>query len=207
MAITTSAELITAIGNWTGRDDLATRAVEFIVLAEAAFNRGFSESDPFRAFAQEANTTVSCSEYTTVPTDFLELRGIKGTWSGARQKLEYATPEVIDLMYPSSGTTGYPKMYTMEAGAIRVGPAPSSSLSIKILYYQKISALASGSNWLIANHPDIYLFGTLLHSGIYGRDDPELGRVIAGYNNAINGLRNSDRRVRFGGGALQIMAA
>jgi hypothetical protein len=205
MSISSFAELQTAITNWTQRSDLTARLPEFITLAEAAFNRGFSESQPFRHFSQEANTTVSCSEYTTVPTDFLELRSIKGTWAPTK-KLEYMTPEVMDLTYTST-TTANPKNYTMEAGSIRLGPAPSAGLTMKILYYQKIGPLSGGVNWLLTNHPDVYLFGSLLHGGVFAHDDGQLQKVIAGYNSAVNGLRTSDKRVRFGGGALQITAA
>jgi len=205
MAISTYAELQTAITNWTQRDDVATRSPEWITLAEAAFNRGFSDSAPFRHFSQEASTTVSATEFITVPTDFLELRNIKGTWAPT-QKLEYMTPEVMDLTYTST-TTGNPKNFTMEAGSIRLGQPPAAGRSVKLTYYQKIGPLSGGVNWLLTNHSDIYLFGALAHGGVFAHDDAQLQKVIAGYNAAVNGLRTSDKRVRFGGGALQVTAA
>jgi len=209
LAITTHAELITAIGNWTQRDDLATRAVEFIVLAEAAFNRGFSDSQPFRHFSQEATTQVSAT--TTLglsvgfplPTDFLEMRGIRST-TAPYIALQYIPPEAANLKY-TSGSSGPPKFFTMEAGIIRVLPTPTTG--VQLTYYQKISALVSGTNWLIANHPDVYLFGALLHSGIFAHDSPQLQAVIAGYNAAVNSLRLSSQSIRFGGGGLQTFAA
>ena len=175
-------------------------------MAEAAFNRGFDDAKPFRAMAQEASTTVALTEYTNLPTDFLEMRGIKGTWNPVR-KLHYATPEIIDESY-TSGTAGYPALYTLEGAQLRVRPAPSAGLSAKLLYYQKVPAIADAStNWLLTSHPDIYLFGALLHGGVYGKDDPQLGRVIAGYSSAVNGLRNVTQRVRYSGGSLQTTAA
>ena len=86
--------------------------------------------------------------------------------------------------------------------------APSAGLSVKLLYYQKIPSLATTDpNWLLTAHPDIYLFGALLHGGVYGKDDPQLARVSAGYGAAVNGLRSVTHRVRFAGGSLQSVAA
>jgi len=204
MAITTHAELVTAIGNWTQRDDLATRSVEFIALAEAAFNAGFDAERPFRAFQQEANTTVACTEYTTVPTDFLELKGIKTT-AAPIVKLQQITEEAGDTIY-TSGSSGIPRYFTMEAGSIRVFPSPSAGTTLKITYAQKITPLASGSNWLIVAYPDIYLFGALLHGGVFAHDPQQLQTVISGYATAISGLRSVDRSIRYGGGALQTVA-
>ena len=207
MAISTYAELQTALTNWTGRSDITSRSPEWIAMAEAAFNRGFSESQPFRAFDQEASTTVALSEYTALPTDCLELRGVKGTWSPIR-KLIFAVPEVLDLSY-TTGTAGYPVLFALEAGQLRVRPPPSAGLSVKLLYYQKVPALtvSATTNWLLTAHPDIYLFGALLHGGVYGKDDPQLNRVVSGYNAAVNGLRAVTKRVRFAGGSLQMVAA
>ena len=39
MAISTYSELQTAVANWLDRDDLTARIPEFIVLAEARYNR------------------------------------------------------------------------------------------------------------------------------------------------------------------------
>lgn len=209
MAITTHAELVTAIGNWTQRDDLSSRAPEYITLAEAAFNRGFSDTQPFRHFSQEATTQVSTA--TTLgltvgfplPTDFLELRQIRST-TAPFVPLQYIPPEAANAKYTSS-TTGAPRFFTMEAGIIRCLPPPSNG--VQLTYYQKITALSGGSNWLIASHPDVYLFGALLHGGVFAHDDPQLQKVIAGYNAAVNSLRQSSQSIRFGGGALQMFAA
>ena len=209
MAITTHAELVTAIANWTQRDDLSSRAPEFIVLAEEAFNDGFSEAQPFRHWRQEATTQVSTT--TTMgltvgfplPTDFLELRAIRRT-TAPYTPLTYAPPEVMNAM-DVSGASAPPRRFTIEAGIIRVGPNPTTGVQLD--YYQKIPALASGSNWLIVNFPGVYLFGALLHGGVFAHDPQQLQAVITGYNASVNRMRLSADRTRFGGGALQMYAA
>ena len=178
-------------------------------MAEAAFNRGFSESNPFRHFKQEASTQVSAPTILGLtigfpfPTDFLELRGIRSTTS-PYVALTYIPPEAASLKY-TAGNTGPPKFFTIESGIIRVLPTPTTG--VQFTYYQKISPLVSGTNWLIEGHPDVYLFGALLHGGVFGHDDPQLSKVIAGYNAAVNGLKRSSDSTRFGGGALQMYAA
>ena len=178
-------------------------------MAEAAFNRGFSEAQPFRHFLQEATTQVSTT--TTLgltvgfplPADFLELRGIRST-TAPYVALQYMPPEAANLRY-TSGSSGPPRFFTMEAGIIRILPPPTTG--VQLTYYQKIPALVTAPNWLIAHSPDVYLFGALLHGGVFAHDDPQLSKVIAGYNAAVNGLRQSSQMIRFGGGTLQMVAA
>ena len=45
MAISTKAELHTAVANWLNRSDLTDRIPEFISLAEAGFNRNLRVRD------------------------------------------------------------------------------------------------------------------------------------------------------------------
>ena len=72
MAITSYAELQTAMANWLIRDDLTNRLPEFIDLFEAEVNRRLRIQDmETRATA----TLTSGSDYLALPTDFGGLRG------------------------------------------------------------------------------------------------------------------------------------
>lgn len=213
MAISTYAELQTALTNWTQRSDLSSRNPEFIALAEAAFNRGFDPERPFRHFSQEASTTLSAT--TTVgigsgyslPTDFQELRDVQTTTT-PYVRLQYIAPEAGDQLYNTT-TTGIPRFFTLQAGYLRVYPVPSSGYSVQITYYQTIPALTNSNttNWLLTNHPDVYLFGALLHASVFFNDDVAVQRIAAGWQTAVNSLRSATQRTRFGGGALQVVAA
>ena len=63
MAITTYAELQTAVASWLDRDDRTSEIPDFITLAEATFNYGEEEPyfPPLRTRWQETSTDLTMS--------------------------------------------------------------------------------------------------------------------------------------------------
>ena len=80
MAITTYAELQTAIGNWLDHTLFTARVPEFIALFEACANRRL------RVRQQEAmtNLTPDANGSAALPADYLALRRV--TWTGAPRR-------------------------------------------------------------------------------------------------------------------------
>ena len=67
MAITTYAELQTAVSNWLDRTDLTARAPEFIALAEASMQRDI------RHYSMEARAALTIDgRYEDLPADWSE---------------------------------------------------------------------------------------------------------------------------------------
>src|SRR5262245_15894630 len=75
MAITTYAQLQTAIASWLARSDLTATIADFITLFEAAANRRLR----VRQMETSTNLTPS-SGAATLPTDYLAWRRL--TWAG-----------------------------------------------------------------------------------------------------------------------------
>ena len=86
MAISTKAELHTAVANWLNRSDLTSRIPEFIELAEAGFNRNLRT----RQMLSRSTTTTS-AQYISLPSDFLELLNIEITSTTPPKRLIYTT--------------------------------------------------------------------------------------------------------------------
>jgi hypothetical protein len=95
----------------------------------------------------------------TLPADYLQWREVRWPGSVARS-LEYADRTWLTETYPDSPSAA-PRYFTIEGTTISVVPVHDTSLTLR--YYRKIPALsdAAPTNWLIAAHPDLYLFGTL----------------------------------------------
>lgn len=168
MALTTYAELQTAVGTWLDRSDLSSRIPEFIVLFEAVANRRLR----VRNQVTSSNLTPS-SGVCTLPTDYLEWQRVTRQ-SSLPQNLEWAEPEYLKTIYPSTQITYYPPYipqgyFTIEGNSLTVRPIDDSSL-VQLGYYQTIPAL-SGSNesthWLFTKHPDVYLAGALAEAVIF----------------------------------------
>lgn len=169
MAITNYSELQAAVANWLDRDDLATRIPEFIALAEAQMNRLLRS----RGAIGRSTATVS-SEFSALPADFAQAISLRAQTTSDWDELSPADQETMSG-YPAS--TGNPRLYSVVGGELRFYPAPDTGRTLEMTYFAKVPALsvANPSNWVLASHPDAYLYGTLVHSAPLLRDGDVLG--------------------------------
>ncbi len=162
MALSTFSELQAAVLNWLARtgDDSPTLAAalpDCIVLAEAKLNRHL------RTDAMETATTLSGTNGVfTLPADFGGARLVSSDTYGP---LEQAGDEWAGSAYPTDAGN-VPAYFAIQGGSLRTYPAYSGNLTLR--YFKAVPALsdATPSNWLLAGHPDVYLFLTV--SEAYG---------------------------------------
>jgi hypothetical protein len=164
MAITTYSELQAAIGNWLDHSLFAARIPEFIALFEATANRRL------RVRQQEvtAALTPDPTGAVSIPIDYLAWRRV--TWTGLpRAELQYVHPSYLQAAYPSS-PADVPRIFTIEGSTLKVRPLDSTALEFD--YFQKIPALSgTPANWLLTEHPDLYLFGVMVEAEMFGVND------------------------------------
>jgi hypothetical protein len=194
VAITTYAELQTATANWLDRTDLTARIPEFIELSEANFNRVIRQPD----MVTKDDSFSLTSRYNTLPTDTLEIVRIVLDLTPVIV-LEYLTPEEISERRVSMSATGKPYYFTVIGGSsnqLEVVPSPDSTYTASIVYYTRIAALsdAATSNWLLAAHPDIYLFGTLVEAEPYLKNDERMPMWTSRLDKALTALRLQGER-------------
>jgi hypothetical protein len=206
VAITTYAELQTATANWLDRTDLTARIPEFIELAEANFNRVIRQPD---MVAKDDSFSIS-GRYTTLPTDTLEIVRIVLDLTPVIV-LEYLTPEEISERRATMNATGKPYYFTVIGGSsnqLEVVPSPDSTYTSSIVYYTRIAALsdAATSNWLLAAHPDIYLFGTLVEAEPYLKNDERMPMWTSRLDKALMALRLQGERELHTGSSLRMRA-
>ncbi len=160
MAITTYAELQSAIANWLARDDLTAYIPDFITLFEAAAARRL------KVRLQETTTTLTPSSgVATLPTDYLGYRRV--TWTGSPiHGLEYVAPPLYASYLETGAAT--PVVFTIEGSNLRVAPSDDTALTFD--YFQKTAAVSGTLNWLFTNHPDAYLFGSLCEANAFTKD-------------------------------------
>jgi hypothetical protein len=204
VAITTYAELQTATANWLDRTDLTARIPEFIELAEANFNRVIRQPD---MVAKDDSFSLA-SRYNTLPTDTLEIIRIVVDLTPVIV-LEYLTPEEISQRRIVMSATGKPYYFTTVGGAtnqLEVLPSPDSTYTSSIVYYTRIAALSDSatSNWLLAAHPDIYLFGTLVEAEPYLKNDERMPMWTTRLDKALNDLGLQGQRERHTASGLRM---
>ena len=204
MAISTKAELHTAIANWLNRSDLTSRIPEFIALAEASFNRNLRTREML-----VRSTAPVTGQYVSIPTDFLEMLNIELTSTSPPKRLIYITSDRSDdYREQKNNATGVPSYYTIEGDSIQLLPTPDATYTLQLNYYQDIPALAaladSGNNWLLLAHPDIYLYATLMQASPYIMD-PQSAQIWDGLlARSMQELQASDEKSRYSGGTLNM---
>jgi hypothetical protein len=204
MAITTYAQLQTAGANWLDRTDLTARIPEFIELAEANFNRVIRQPD----MVAKDDAFSLASQYTTLPTDTLEITRIVVDVSPPIT-LEYLTPEEISERRSVLNSTGRPLYFTViggSTGQLEVLPSPDSTYTSSIVYYTKIPALTDSAttNWLLSSHPDIYLYGLLVEAEPYLKNDERLPVWASQLDKSLAELRLQGQRKLHSGSSLRM---
>jgi len=199
MAIATYTELVAAVGNWLDHTLFAARVPEFIALFEAAANRRL------RVREQEATATLTPSSgAVALPTDYLAWRRV--TWTSApRVELQYVHPSYLQAAYPSS-PSDVPRIFTIEGPTLKIRPLDATPLELD--YVQKIPALSDSTptNWLLAAHPDLYLFGALVEAEMFGVNDERAPQWKARRDEIFDEIERLSNKTR-GAGAVRVMGA
>ena len=201
MAITTYAELKSSIADFLNRDDLASVTSSFISLAEADMQRRV------RHWRMEKRSTAELdTQYSAIPADFVEVIRFHVT-SGDTKPLELISQaELLDRKAKSLNTSGAPAYYALTAGEIEVYPAPDATYDVELYYLSRIPALSDSntSNWLLDHYADAYLYGSLVHSAPYLKDDARIQVWAALYQSAIDAINTESERSKSGGSGLRM---
>lgn len=195
MAITSYAELQTAVENWLNRDDLTNRIPEFISMAEARFNRVIRAPD---MLTRDDDFTVD-SRYEDLPDGFLEARRLSIEGAPPR-RLEYLTPDEMDEKRETYHASQKPGYFSVIGGSFEFLPTPDSTYTGNLLYYQQIDGLdTTDPNWLLTSHPDVYLFGALLEAEPYVRNDERVALWESRLQRALSELGVQNQNKALGG--------
>jgi hypothetical protein len=189
MALDTYLGLVGEVGNWVGRSDMTTARVDgFIDLLESWFNKNLRVQE-----METTNGTLTYSSDTiTHPTDWVAWKHLHLVSGGTRYTLKPMVQESGDVF--DSGATGMPMYYYVSGSATKLVPTPdSSTYTIAGTYYQKPPALgpSQSANWILTNHPDAYLFGSLAMTEGFLANDPRIGTWRQLFEEAVAGIKKT----------------
>lgn len=174
MAITNYSELKSTIADFLNRDDLTTVIPTFITLAEAQVNRDV------RHWRMEERADITAADgLVALPADWvstLELEHVDSDTAAYKRQLTlFSDQEYSQRRYNSNDASGDPVGFRHAEGKIELFPR-SGTPRVSLRYVQKVPALsdANTSNWLLADSPDVYLYGALIHTAPYLVEDNRL---------------------------------
>jgi hypothetical protein len=150
------------------------------------------------AGAEKRASLTALGTAVLLPDDFGELR--LATSGGVN--LTYVTPMQL------SGNGGLPGHYTIVGNELRLGPYPTGECTIEIVYQSGVPPLGDSnpSNWLLAQHPDCYLFGSLVEAeGFIGHDE-RIQLWLVRRDAVFQSIESADRKARWNGSPLLIRA-
>jgi hypothetical protein len=175
--------LIDTINDWMDRSDLTGSAPSMIALCEARLRR---ELQPL---VYEKRVGVSVVDGVGgLPSDFDAMRSV--TNDGV--PIDEVSPEIARQYAPGQE----PRAYSLEANQLRIWPAWTGS--VNILYHAKLEPLsqANQTNPIIAQHPDVYFFGSMMFAEGYLANDQRAALFKSMWDEALEGLKQYYRRQR-----------
>jgi hypothetical protein len=193
--------LLASVASWMNRTDLTATIPDFVSIAESRIAR------ELRLRKQITYATITASVSTrsaALPTDWLELENISVSGS-PDSPLQYVTIEHMDVKYPEGGGSGKPFVYTVEGDNVILGPTPDSAYNIDIIYYARFpSAITTGTNWLLTNHPNIYLYACLREGAFFTKDAPGAVQWDGLFKQEVKTLQDQDDEATHSGSALRV---
>ena len=196
MPITTYAELKATIADFLNRDDVAAISDTFISNAEDDLNL------QLRHWRQEKRSTAEIdTQYSAIPADMLEVIRFYIT-SGDTRPLELISQsEMLDRKFRNLNTSGQPAYYALTAGELEVYPVPDGTYTSELYYYSRIPALSDSntSNWVLDYYSSAYLYGSLIHSAPYLKDDARIQVWAALYQRTIDAINTESEKAKYGG--------
>ncbi|WP_275183839.1 hypothetical protein [Bradyrhizobium sp. CSA112] len=210
MAINTYATLVSAATEWLARDQdttLVARIPDFITLAEAKFNRKLFVRQMEQRATALINLASSEPEYISLPSDFQSMRRVRLSSVTGKPALEFKSGIQMDeYRYANSDITGQPRYFTIFGDEIELAPTPEEAYTVEMIYRKVVPALTASAttNWLLTLAPDLYLYGVLLESAPYIKEDGRIQTWALGLSDALDGLNNLGLTSTFNAGPMTV---
>lgn len=197
--ITDYSTLVTAVGNWLARDDLAAYIPDFIAFGE---NRIYGKLR-IRAMETALNGTVS-SGVVSVPSDYIELKHAYINQDPS-VILSRTKPESIYTHYPTRSASGLPTLISREGDSFIFGPYPDSNYNVRGIYYARLTALSESNttNWFTGNASDLLLYAALVEAANFMEDDENFIKYENLFNRAVDRVMQQDNDEQFSGSTLR----
>ncbi len=204
MAITTFAELSTAIADNMARSDLTAYIPDFITLGENWLNYGSENVDPLRCRDMEAVTSPNLTPTAgvcTLPTDYLGYIRVTEI-TGVRRPLNFITPDMAEISYPSR-SAGLGEKFTIIGNSLYTFPLASNL--IELVYYQRIPALTASAttNWLLTKSPNLYLRAALVQAYEFVKDSEQTAVQASLASALIKGMNRQSMVAQYARASLQ----
>ncbi|HEY2009521.1 MAG TPA: hypothetical protein VGH23_11060 [Rhizomicrobium sp.] len=188
-----------SIADFLNRGDLTAVIPDFITLAEAQMARRLvsraGQGMPVpRRLVQRADAQIAQgAEYVAVPGDMLGPLDLM-LEATPPIELDYLDPANLEREKARAAWVGAPKFYTVVGGQLQLYPLADQDYDAGLVYIARTPALsdAAPANWILEDYPDAYLYGALVQSAPYLRDDARADLWGTLFTAALDDMCNAD---------------
>lgn len=184
MAIANYTDLKTAVANWMARSDVSGEAGDFIMLAEARLNREL----PTVETDVTLTGTIDSRRIDISAQNCVEPIALFLAETGAD---EVEIQRQADGTFPYLSTSGRPTIWSVDGTNIDFDRPLDAAYPFRFRLRQKFSLSDSApTNWLLTNHPDLYLASALIWGGVFIKDFGYAAPFSAALEDGIPSVRN-----------------
>lgn len=190
MAIDSYSTLVDAICDRMNDASLEAYAPEFIQLAESSFNRRLISLD------MEGTATIAADASIPVPSDY---KGAMSLRIDDYPPLAQLSADDFQTKW-SEANPGRPENFAIFGGVINLGPAPDQAYTVTMNYLRTLAPLTATNttNWLLEQHPDLYLSAALVEAEVRGWNDERAAILNGRVEGMIAEINTHDARRRRG---------
>lgn len=201
MTLASYSELVTEMGDWLNRADLAAKIPTFIRLFEARMNRRLRTPDMEQSGSQDVIQGTANYAFST------RLRQLRTVYLSTDPitVLTPMAPAVLRETYPDS-MQGQPVAYAVLGESFILAPIPDAEYTLNYTGFMTLVGLDDGNqtNWLLDDHPDCYLWGSLCMAEAYLKDDQRLNVWKAAWDESLAEIIREANDKRLPAGPLQM---
>lgn len=209
VGITDYTTLQSAVTEYLARDQdttLVARIPTFVQMFEAKMNRTLFVRQMEQRSTTSADTTDNEPEFLSLPDDFQSMRRIRLSGVTGKPCLAFKSGTQMDEFRAfSANVPAQPLYFTIMGSEIELAPTPDQDYAIEMVYRKNVPALATNStNWLLTLAPDLYLYGSLLESAPYIKEDGRLQTWGLLYKTALDDLNGLGLTSTFNAGPMAV---
>jgi hypothetical protein len=208
--ITTYATLVDAVSEYLAREQdatLAARVPTFIQLFEAKMNRTLLHPKMETRSTTTCDTSDTEPEFISLPTDFQSMRRVRLSGVTGKPRLNFMTQtQIDDYRYSIDNVSDQPVNFSIMGDEMELAPTPNENFELEMVYRANIPALTSSNttNWLLTLAPDLYLYGVLLESAPYTKEDSRIGVWGSAMATVLDQLNMHGNRQSFDSGPTTV---
>lgn len=208
--ITDYSGLISAAAEYLGRENdttLVERIPTFIQFFEAKMNRELSIPQMEKRSTTSVDTLSAEPEFITLPSDFQTMRTVRLSGVAGKPRLSFMSQtQIEDFRYSTDNVPGQPVYFGIMSDELELAPTPNQNYTLEMIYRALVPPLSESNttNWLLTLAPDLYMYGTLLESAPYMKEDERISTWSAGFSMALDGLNTIGARQSFDSGPTSI---